>query len=251
MTDTAAPSPRPWTLFAAGAALLAVGVGAGWFYESRRTGGSAGSSKGEIEAVVREYILANPEILPEAMERLRNKERQAQLGKVGDALEQPFPGMILGNPDGAITLVEFSDYACGYCRRSVSDVEALVAANPDLKVVIREMPILSPASADAAKMAMAAAQQGKFAAFHKAMFAAGQVNPTAIAAAARVAGLDLARAQAVLAAPGSQAELARNVEMARELGFDGTPSWVIGDQAFSGAVGRDQLAKAIADARGS
>jgi protein-disulfide isomerase len=250
MTDTAAPSPRPWTLFAAGAALLAVGVGAGWFYESRRTGGSAGSSKGEIEAVVREYILANPEILPEAMERLRNKERQAQLGKVGDALEQPFPGMVLGNPDGAITLVEFSDYACGYCRRSVSDVEALVAANPDLKVVIREMPILSPASADAAKMAMAAAQQGKFAAFHKAMFAAGQVNPTAIAAAARVAGLDLARAQAVLAAPASQAELARNVEMARELGFDGTPSWVIGDQAFSGAVGRDQLAKAIADARG-
>ena len=246
-TGTAAASPRPWTLFAAGAALLAVGVGAGWFYESRRSGGSGG--KAEIEAVVREYILANPEILPEAMERLRNKERQAQLSKVGDALEQPYPGMVLGNPDGAITMVEFSDYACGYCRRSVSDVEALVAANPDLKVVIREMPILSPASADAAKMAMAAAQQGKFAAFHKAMFAAGRVDATAIAAAARIAGLDLGRAQAVLTAPASQAELARNVEMARELGFDGTPSWVIGDQAFSGAVGRDQLAKAIADAR--
>jgi protein-disulfide isomerase len=225
--------------------LLAIGVLAGWFYESRRAGGS----KAAMEQVVRETILANPEILPEAMERLRAKEMKKQLASAGDALERPFPGMVLGNPQGQVVMVEFSDYACGYCRRSVSDVEALVAENPDLKVVIREMPILSPASADAAKMAMAAAEQGKFPAFHKAMFAAGRIDAAAIAAAARMAGLDLARAQRLIATPAVQAELSSNVAMARELGFEGTPSWVIGDQAFSGAVGKDQLAKAIADAR--
>lgn len=227
--------------------MLLAGALGGWFYESRRAGPVG--NKAAIEQVVHDYILANPEILPEAMERLRAREMKKQLGDAGDALEQPYPGMILGNPDGAVTMVEFSDYACGYCRRSVSDVEALVAENPDLKVVIREMPILSPASADAAKMAMAAAEQGKFAAFHKAMFAAGRVDAAAIAAAAQLAGLDLARAKAVIAAPQSQAELARNVELARQLDFDGTPSWVIGDQAFSGAVGRDELAKAIVAAR--
>ena len=94
-------------------------------------------------------------------------------------------------------------------------------------------------------MAMAAAQQGKFAQFHKAMFAAGRVNADTIQAAARVSGLDLGRAQVTVADAQSQAELARNVDMARELGFNGTPSWVVGDQAFSGAVGRDELAAAI------
>ena len=184
------------------------------------------------------------------MERLRARAMKAQLSSAGDDLEKPYPGMVLGNPDGAVTLVEFSDYACGYCRRSVSDVERLIAENPDLKVVIREMPILSPASADAAKMAMAAAEQGKFAAFHKAMFAAGRVDASSIAAAAKLAGLDLALAQPVFAAPASKAELTRNVDFARQLGFDGTPSWVIGEQVFSGAIGRDELSKAIADARG-
>jgi protein-disulfide isomerase len=110
---------------------------------------------------------------------------------------------------------------------------------------MREMPILSPDSAAAAKMAMAAAQQGKFAVFHKAMFAAGRVNSDTIQAAARVAGLDLARAQQTIADPRAQAEHASNVELARQLGFNGTPSWVVGDQAFSGAVGRDELAAAI------
>ncbi len=232
---------RPWAQFAAGTALLLIGAGAGWFYESR----FGTSNTAQIEKVVENYLLENPEILPKAMERLQAKQASAQIETVGDDLEKPYPGMTLGNPNGKIVLVEFSDYACTYCRRSVSDVEALVARFPDLKVVVREMPILSPESAAAAKMAMAAAQQGKFAAFHKAMFAAGRVNGDSIEAAARVAGLDLSRAQQTLSDPASQAELARNVDMARQLGFEGTPSWVVGDQAASGAIGRDDLAKMI------
>ncbi len=239
-------SPRPLgsfgTLFAAGTALLAVGAGAGWFYESRF---GAGGNKAAVEAIVENYLLENPEILIKVSDRLKEKQASAQIDAAGDDLEKPYPGMVLGNPNGKIVLVEFSDYACTFCRSSVSEVEALIAQFPDLKVVVREMPILSPDSAAAAKMAMAAAQQGKFAAFHKAMFVAGRVNADSIQAAARVSGLDLTRAQQTIADPRSQAELAGNVAMARELGFNGTPSWVVGDQAFSGAVGRDELAAAI------
>ena len=248
MTESTA-QPRPWTLFVAGTALLAVGGAAGWFYESRFGGG--GSTDARIEAVVENYLLENPEILIKVSDRLKEKQASAQIAAAGDDLEKAYPGMVLGNPNGKIVLVEFSDYACTFCRSSVSEVEALIAQFPDLKVVVREMPILSPDSAAAAKMAMAAAQQGKFAAFHKAMFAAGRVNKDTIAAAARVAGVDLTRAQATIADPRSQAELASNVDMARELGFNGTPSWVVGDQALSGAVGRDELAAAIVAAKGN
>lgn len=233
--------------FAAAAVVIALlGAVAGWQWQANRSGGS----KTEIEQVVRNYLLEHPEVLPEAMERLRQKETQQQLSSVADDLERPFPGAVLGNPQGRIVLVEFSDYACTYCRRSVADVDALIAANPDLKVVLRELPILSPASTDAAKMALAAAEQSKFSAFHKLMFAAGRPDAQTIEAAARAAGMDLARARRVIADPKIEAELARNLELARALGFDGTPGWVVGEQILVGAVGRERLAEAIAKAAG-
>jgi len=204
-----------------------------------------------IEAVVHDYILAHPEILPQAMENLARKESAGRLSGVRGEIEKPFPGAVLGNPDGKVTLVEFTDFACGYCRQSVADVEALIAANPDLKVVIRELPILSPESAEAARWALAAAEQGKYHAFHNAMYAAGQISPDTIQAAAAVAKLDLARAKAAIADPRIEAELKRNYAMAQQLGFNGTPSWVVGDQVLSGAVGREKLGKAIEEARKS
>jgi protein-disulfide isomerase len=216
------------------------------------TGGFAASFTGvnrdKTEGVVREYILANPEILPEAINRLHARETAGQIGAIRQTVTTPFPGAVLGNPKGKVVLVEFSDYACGYCRHSVADVEALIAGNPDLKVVLREFPILSPQSADAARWALAAAEQGRFAAFHKAMFAIGRPSPEAIAQAAQQADLDMDRARKVAASQEVEAELQRNQAMAERMGFNGTPSWVIGDQAFSGAVGREELAKAIASA---
>ena len=250
MTETPAlghpAAPRPWLMFAAGTVLLLVGALAGWFYESSRVGAS---NKAEIEQVVENYLLEHPEILPKAMDKLRAKETAQQLSGVGDAMAQPYPGMVLGNPQGTVTLVEFTDFACTYCRRSVSDIEAVIAEHPELKVVVRELPIISPLSPAAAKMAMAAAEQGKYPAFHKLMFAAGRVDAGTIDAAARAAGIDLVRAQRVIDYPRSQAELARNMDYARQLGFNGTPSWVIGDQIFSGAIGREELSKAVADAK--
>lgn len=230
-----------------GVALLAAGAVGGWLFESRRVGVS---DKVAIEQVVHDYILEHPEILPEAVERLRQRETRKQLAAAGDEIEQPFPGAVLGNPQGKVTLVEFTDFACTYCRASVGDVKALIAANPDLRVVIRELPILSPQSADAARMALAAARQGRYAQFHEAMFRTGRPSAQTIADAASEAGLDMAQARKDLADPKIEAEISRNLEMARQLGFNGTPSWVVGEQIMSGAVGKEALAEAIDQARG-
>jgi protein-disulfide isomerase len=183
------------------------------------------------------------------MENLAKKETANQLSGIRDEVEKPFPGAVLGNSQGKVTLVEFSDFACGFCRQSVGDIDALIAEHPDLRIVIRELPILSPDSADAARMALAAAEQGKYAAFHQAMFAAGRPSAATIQAAAQSAGLDMVRAKATAGSPKIEAELQRNMEFARQLGFSGTPSWIAGDQIISGAVGKDRLTKAVAAAR--
>lgn len=199
----------------------------------------------------REALLANPEILPEAMQELQRRDMLARIEPLRDELEAPFPGAVLGNPNGEITLVEFTDYACTYCRQSLGNVQQAIADNPDLRVVIREYPILSASSADAARMALAAAEQGRFEAFHNAMFEAESLSPEAIDQAARDAGVDLARANAAIAAGQYEGQLQNNVFLARSMGFGGTPSWIVGDQAFEGAVGLDRLSDAIDEARDS
>ena len=258
MVDTLLSSSQPrrgFPWFAALAVVLAaLGAAGGWWWQSRSS--EAGSSanlagtldkteRAVIEGVVRDYILAHPEILPEAMERLQSQGAARQVADHRTALEAPFPGAVLGNPRGTVTLVEFTDYACGYCRQSVADVNALLAAHPDLRIVVRELPILSPASSDAAKMALVAAAQGKYAAFHDAMFAGSRPDAASIAAAARAAGVDPAAA----AATGVSEELANNLDLARKLGINGTPAWVVGDRLLVGAVGREALEAAIAEAR--
>lgn len=204
---------------------------------------------GLADMQTRSFLMSNPEVLPEAMDELQRRDTATRIAPVRAELETAFPGAVLGNPNGTITLVEFTDYACTYCRQSVADVAALIAANPDLKVVIREYPILAPESADAARMALAAAQQGKFAAFHDAMFAAGQVSPATIEAAATSAGVDLAAARTAIASGQFEAHLQNNMFLAQNLGITGTPSWVVGDRALNGAVGAEAIGRAVAAAR--
>jgi protein-disulfide isomerase len=196
----------------------------------------------------RDYLLAHPEVLPEAMDVLQERDMIARIEPLRDELEQPFPGAVLGNPQGTVTLVEFTDYACSFCRQSLPDVQALIAANPDLRVVMREYPILSEGSADAARMALAAAAQGKYAAFHDAMFAAEGPSPENITAAAEAAGVDLTRARAAIARGDYEAQLQNNVFLAQSMGFTGTPSWIVGNKVLNGAVGREAIADAIAAA---
>ena len=247
MATDQGPGGKPILYALAGLVIALVGGGAGWLMHGNS---AATTNKAEIAEVVKATILEHPEILPQAMENLKKREDSANLASVADEVHKPFAGAVLGNPVGTVTLVEFTDFACTYCRQSVADVEALVAANPDLRVVVRELPILSPMSADAARMGLAAAEQGKYPAFHKAMFALGRPSAETIAAAAAEAGLDMERARKTIADPRIDAEINRNLDFARQLGFNGTPSWVAGDALLSGAVGQAELAKAITEARG-
>lgn len=202
------------------------------------------SVSGLGEDRTRAWLVANPEILPAMAEALQRREAEARLAEVGPEVARPFPGAVLGNPQGTRTLVKFTDYGCSYCRASEADVQKLIAADPALRVVIREWPIFD-GSEEAARMALAAAQQGKYAGFYKAMFAGGQTSPAAVERAAGAAGVDLPQARAFAATDAVAAELARNMQLARTLGFTGTPSWVAGGRVIEGAVGYDRLKQAL------
>ena len=202
-----------------------------------------------IEQVVHDYILAHPEILPEAMQKLQDRQAARVIDTHRAALETPFAGAWAGAKDGDVTLVEFFDYACGYCRASVADVDKLLANDPKLRVVFRELPILGDESDEAARVSLAAARQGKFLAFHRKMYAAARPSKASIADAQKASGLDAAGVTAAHDDPAVKAEIARNIDLARTLGLSGTPSFIVGDQVLSGAVGYEALAKAVAEAR--
>ena len=213
-------------------------------------GAAAWSFTGLGNAQTRQYLVSNPEILPEMAEAFQASQAQERLAGGRDEGVEPFPGAVLGNPEGSRTLVKFTDYGCTYCKASEPDIARLIAEDPQVKVVVREWPIFE-GSEEAARMALAAAMQGKYPAFYKAMFALGPPSPATVEAAAKTAALDLQRARTDAASDRVSAELARNMALARELGFSGTPSWVAGDRVLEGAVGYDALADALADEGGS
>jgi protein-disulfide isomerase len=193
---------------------------------------------------VRDYLLENPEILPEAMDRLRERQAARMVSANRAAIETPFAGAWAGAKDGDVVLVEFFDYACGFCRKSNADVERLLREDPKLKVVWREWPVLGPDSETAARASLAAARAGRFKPFHDRMFAAGR--PTADVLAKTRAALGVT---ADLPAAAVDQELARNFQLARSLEASGTPTFVVGDQILQGSVGYEALRDAVKEAR--
>ncbi len=210
-------------------------------------GAAIWSYSGLADNRTRAFLLESPEILPEMAEAYRSQEAAKQLASVRDEVVAPFPGAVLGNPNGTRLLVEFTDYNCPYCEASLEDVTRLIAEDPELKVVVREWSIFD-GSEIAARMALAAAMQGKYPEFHEAMFRLGPASPETVEAAARAAGLDLERAQADAASDAVSVELARNLSLAQQLGFSGTPAWVTGNTVIGGAVGFDALKEAVEEA---
>ena len=198
--------------------------------------------------LVRSYLLAHPEILPEAMQVLRDRESANLINSYRRELETPFGSAWTGARDGDVTIVEFFDYACPYCRKSNEDVAQLLKDDPRVKLVWREWPVLGPDSQTAAEISLAAARKGKYREYHDALFALGRPSAQTIAAARAAAGLTDADLAAVGKAE-SNAELSRNYELARSLGATGTPTFVIGDRVLQGAVGYDALKQAVKDAR--
>ncbi len=228
-TNQAAPSVWPRTLLTALLALVFGFAGAAlWSYS------------GLADHRTRAFMLGNPDMLPQMVEAYEAQEAEKRMADMGSELFTPFPGVVIGNPAGTKVLVEFTDYNCPYCEASLKDVNRLVAEDPQLMVVVREWPIFE-GSEVAARMALAAGLQGKYRAFHDAMFSTGDVG-----AAARAAGLDMARAEADAVSQAVSIEIARNLDLARALGFTGTPAWVAGRKPISGAVGYDRLKAALA-----
>ena len=236
---------KNWTLPAIAVAGAAIGGLVVWGYDRQAAPG--GMARAQVEGIVHDYVLAHPEILPEAMEKLRDRESGKVVAANRPAIATPFGSAWTGNPKGDVTLVEYFDYNCGYCRASLPTIAKLVAADPNLRVVFRELPILSPQSRTAARASLAAAAQGKFGAFHDALYAAGPVSEATIAGASAAAGVDTAGAAGFAAT--ADAEIGKNMETAAKLGVTGTPTWVVGDRVLSGTLPIEELQKAIAAAR--
>ncbi|CUS44953.1 MAG: DsbA family protein [Pseudomonadota bacterium] len=240
-------SKNPLALAALALVAALVGAGALWLVQLAAPSSLASADQARVERVVHDYVLAHPEIIPEAMDRLRARETGKAIAANSDAILKPFGSAWAGNPNGDVTVVEYFDYNCGYCRASLPNVAQLIASDPKVKVVYRELPILAETSAAAARLSLAAADQGKFTAFHDALYAAGQVTPESMAAAAKSAGVDMQRAAAF--APRAEAEIASNLAIMRQLGMTGTPSFVIGNHVVSSVLSFEELQKAVAAAR--
>jgi len=200
---------------------------------------------------VRRYLLAHPEVLPEAMDVLQARETAKQDREIAPvvsrhraALERPFHGAWAGARQPDVVLVEFFDYACGYCRASNAHVDRLLSEDPRLRVVWREFPVLGPDSNQAAVASLAAARSGHYRQFFDAMFAAGRPSEATIAAARQSAALG-----PVALDDEARRELERNVELARAIGAQGTPTFVVGERVLHGAVGYEALRDAVAEAR--
>jgi protein-disulfide isomerase len=197
------------------------------------------------DRLVREALIANPKMLVEAGEALRDQQYAQTLQPIRAALEQPFHSSWKGAAKPEVTLTYFYDYACGYCRMSNPDIDRLIKEDKGLRVVYRELPILGPDSVAAAQLSLAASKAGKFSAYHDALYAAGRPGPDTIATAARAAGI----ADRPANDPADEAELKSNMSLASQLGATGTPLFVVGDRVFNAAVGYDKLKEAIDAAR--
>lgn len=208
-------------------------------------------SRAEIEAIVKETILANPELIPEAINRLQEREVEKLLASNRQAIETPFAGAWAGAKDGDVVLVEFFDFNCPFCRQSSADVDRLLKTDPRLKVVFRDMPVLGPDSEHFAMASLSAAQQGKYRRFYDAVFKGqGALSQERLIRAVRQAGLDEGKVANDLQSKALREEIEKNLSLGRALGLTGTPSYVIGNRILSGAVGYDELRAAIEEARG-
>lgn len=195
--------------------------------------------------IVRQGLLADPKILTDTVAAMRDAQYAPVLEANRAAIETPFASSWKGAAKPEVTLVEFFDYACPYCKATNPYVERLMKEDKGLRVVYRELPILGPDSVTAARLSLEASKLGRFAQFHDTLWETGRPAPDTNARAAAAAGIN----PAPTGDPGVETELARNMKLAGELGATGTPLFVVGDRVMNGAVGYDTLKDAIAKAR--
>ena len=208
------------------------------------------ADRATVEKMIGEYIRANPEVLRDALISLAEREAAERREQAMFILESDDGDPFLGNPDASFVIYEFSDYNCGYCKRVFKPLQDLIAEDDDIKLVIKEFPILSESSLLAAQAGIAAQAQGVFEDYHIAMMTArGAISMDSIMAAATSAGADLDRLQADMNSPAVEAIIARTRAAAQQLEISGTPGLVIGRQIIPGAIDLDQMRDIIATER--
>ena len=219
------------------------------------------AQRGDIETIVRNYLIAHPEVLEEAMGELskrqaaaEQKKHEASITQNADTIFNSPRGVVLGNKDGDVTFVEFFDYNCGYCKRAMTDMMELMKSDPKLKVVLKEFPVLSAGSVEAAQVGVAVRMQDptgkKYLDFHqKLLTGRGAADKARAMAVAKEVGLDMAKLEKDLASAEVRNTLEENFKLAEAMGMNGTPSYVIGKQVVIGAVGADSLREKFSNAR--
>jgi protein-disulfide isomerase len=217
--------------------------------------------RGEIEKIIKNYLLAHPEVLEEVSAELSKRQaaaeaekHQATISQNAETIFNSPRGVTIGNKEGDVTFVEFFDYNCGYCKRAMTDMIDLMKADPKLKVVLKEFPVLGPGSMEAAQVAVAVRMQDpggkKYLDFHQKLLGGkGQADKARAMAAAKEAGLDMSKLEKDLASQEVRATIEENFKLAESMGMNGTPSYVIGKQVVVGAIGREGLAEKIGVAR--
>jgi protein-disulfide isomerase len=215
------------------------------------------AQKKEIETLVRDYLLNNPELLREMAGKLEEKDRLAedeQRSKAmvanKDAVYKSAGDAMVGNPKGDVTIVEFMDYNCGWCKKSMGEIAGLLKSDPNLKVVFKEFPIFGEHSEYAAKAALAANKQGKYWELHQAMFShEGQVTKDVVDQLAEANGLDVAKMKADIESPDLNNKIAANLELGKSLAINGTPAFVIDAKVVGGYLPLDGMMQEIAAVR--
>ena len=217
--------------------------------------------RGAIERIVHDYLLAHPEVLQEAMNELEKRQTAAEAEKHKAAVKEHAAALfnspdqvVLGNPNGNVTFVEFFDYNCGYCKRAMSDMLTLLKNDANLKVVLKEFPVLGPGSVEAAQVAVAVRMQDKtskkYFEFHQKLLGGrGQADRARALAVAKDVGLDMAQIEKDMKSPEVKKTLQQDFKLADALGLNGTPSYVIGDNVVVGAIGLQGLQEKINTAR--
>ncbi len=219
-------------------------------------GHGAKPDRGAVEGIVRDYLLKNPEVIEEAIgvlrarqEEERRKRAEAAIAENGEALHAHPMSPVSGNAGGDVTVVEFFDYRCGFCKRALPAMEALLEEDANVRVVWKEFPILGPVSVSAAHAAMAADRQGKYYPFHLALMKEPELTEAKVLVIAAEAGLDLERLQQDMEDPAIQAYLDETQALAREIGINGTPAFVVGGKLVPGAVDAARMKELVAAAR--
>jgi protein-disulfide isomerase len=217
------------------------------------------AQRGDIERIVHDYLVAHPEVLQEAMAELERRQTAAAVEKHkaavkahANALFNSPDQVTLGNPKGNVTFVEFFDYNCGYCKRAMSDMLTLLKTDSELKVVLKEFPVLGPGSVEAARVAVAVRMQApkKYLEFHTTLLGGrGHADGVRARAVAKEIGLDMGRLEKDMKSPEVQKTLQHDFKLAEALGLNGTPSYVIGDNVIVGAIGLQGLQAKINTAR--